>query len=113
MSGFESKTIFNAGSKPLKSGVSTSTVHPGLTFLVCLIVSAQIEAPKSPFKSSLSTEVITTCLKPIFLTACATLIGSKGSFQVGLPVLTEQNPQARVHVSPKIISVAVFLFQHS
>ena len=38
-------TIFNAGSKPLKSGVSTSTVHSGLTFLVCLIVSAQIDAP--------------------------------------------------------------------
>ena len=33
--------------------------------------------------------------------------------EIGLPVLTEQNPQALVQVSPKIIIVAVLLFQHS
>ena len=41
------------------------------------------------------------------------LIGSKLSRVVGLPVLTSQNAQALVHVSPIIIKVACFLLQHS
>ena len=39
--------------------------------------------------------------------------GSSGSFQVGLPVLTLQKPQRRVHVSPRIMNVAVPRSQHS
>ena len=39
--------------------------------------------------------------------------GSKISRSVGLPVLTSQNAQALVHVSPIIIKVACFLLQHS
>ena len=43
----------------------------------------------------------------------ATRAGSSGSFQVGLPVLTLQNPQRRVQVSPRIMNVAVPRCQHS
>src|SRR5438067_981751 len=43
----------------------------------------------------------------------ATRAGSSGSFQVGLPVLTLQNPQRRVQVSPRIMNVAVPRVQHS
>ena len=43
----------------------------------------------------------------------ATRAGSSGSFQLGLPLLTLQNPQRRVHVSPRIMKVAVPRSQHS
>ncbi len=43
----------------------------------------------------------------------ATRSGSNGSFQVGLPVLTLQNPQRRVQVSPRIMNVAVPRSQQS
>src|SRR5947209_19999301 len=46
-------------------------------------------------------------------TVRATRAGSSGSFQVGLPVLTLQNPQRRVQVSPRIMNVAVPRCQHS
>ena len=69
--------------------------------------------PKSPLRSSLSTEVITTCRNFIFFTAKAVLYGSMVSIFKGLPVLTEQNPHALVQISPKIIIVAVPRPQHS
>ncbi len=43
----------------------------------------------------------------------ATRAGSSGSFQVGRPVLTLQNPHRRVQVSPRIMNVAVPRSQHS
>ena len=43
----------------------------------------------------------------------ATRSGSSGSFHVGLPVLTLQNPQRRVQVSPRIMNVAVPRSQQS
>jgi hypothetical protein len=43
----------------------------------------------------------------------ATRAGSSGSFHVGLPVLTLQKPHRRVHVSPRIMNVAVPRCQHS
>ena len=43
----------------------------------------------------------------------ATRAGSRGSFQVGLPVWTLQKPQRRVQVSPRIMNVAVPRSQHS
>ena len=45
--------------------------------------------------------------------ASATRRGSSASSGAGRPVRTLQNEQARVHVSPMIISVACFLVQHS
>ena len=57
--------------------------------------------------------MITAWRRPIFFTDCATRSGSSGSFQVGLPVLTLQKPQRRVHVSPRIMNVAVPRSQHS
>ena len=46
-------------------------------------------------------------------TASATRRGSSSSNQVGRPVFTAQNPQARVQVSPRIMIVAVRWSQHS
>src|SRR5215210_828062 len=43
----------------------------------------------------------------------ATRSGCSGSVHVGLPVLTLQNPQRRVQVSPRIMNVAVPRSQHS
>src|ERR1700758_3683720 len=63
--------------------------------------------------SSRSTLVITACLRPIRATDRATRAGSRGSFQVGFPVLTLQKPHRRVHVSPRIMNVAVPRVQHS
>ena len=56
---------------------------------------------------------MTAWRRPIRATERATRSGSSGSFQVGLPVLTLQNPQRRVHVSPRIMKVAVPRSQQS
>ena len=56
---------------------------------------------------------MTAWRRPILATERATRSGSSGSFQVGLPVLTLQKPQRRVHVSPRIMNVAVPRSQHS
>ena len=70
-----------------------------------------IEPPS--FKSSLSTDVITACFILINLIERATFSGSSHSTVSGLPVLTPQKPQERVHIFPKIINVAVPSPQHS
>ncbi len=57
--------------------------------------------------SSRSTLVITAWRRPMRATDAATRAGSSGSFQVGLPERTLQNPQRRVQVSPRIMKVAV------
>jgi hypothetical protein len=64
-------------------------------------------------RSSRSTEVMTICSSPSLAAASATCSGSIGSTGLGMPVLTLQNAQARVQVSPRIITVACFLVQHS
>ncbi len=56
---------------------------------------------------------MTAWRRPIRATERATRSGSSGSFHVGLPVLTLQKPQRRVHVSPRIMNVAVPRSQHS
>jgi hypothetical protein len=43
----------------------------------------------------------------------ASLKGSSGSGGAGFPVLTPQNLQFRVQISPRIMNVAVPLLQHS
>ena len=68
---------------------------------------------RRPARSSLATEVTTTCSSRIFSTALATRSGSRGSFQVGLPEVTAQKRQARVQTSPRIMKVAVRFCQHS
>src|SRR5699024_599340 len=66
------------------------------------------------FKSSLATAVTTTCFNPIISTESATRSGSPQSSSFGSPVFTAQNLQPRVHVSPKIMKVAVLRsLQHS
>jgi hypothetical protein len=47
------------------------------------------------------------------LAASATRLGSSRSSSVGLPVRTAQKPQERVQTLPRIMKVAVRLFQHS
>ena len=85
---------------------------PGDVARIALIVSAKIRAPPSG-RSSRATLVTTTCSSPSAPTASATRRGSSSSNQVGRPVLTAQKPQARVHVSPRIMIVAVRWSQHS
>ena len=63
-----------------------------------------------PSTASLASIVV---LLAICTAASATLFGSIGSTARGIPVLTLQKAQARVQVSPRIITVACFLLQHS
>ena len=76
------------------------------------ITSAKCSAPPSA-RSSRSTEVMTTWLRPSLATASATFSGSCGSSAPGMPVRTLQKAQARVQVSPMIMKVACFFAQHS
>src|SRR5699024_11537912 len=88
-------------------------VHPGFFLRMARTVSAKTAAPPS-FKSSRATAVTTTCFKPMIWAESATRSGSSQSNSFGSPVLTAQKRQPRVHVSPRIINVAVFLsLQHS
>ena len=64
-------------------------------------------------RSSRSTEVMTMCSRPSLAAASATCSGSAASTARGMPVFTLQNAQARVQTSPRIITVACFLLQHS
>src|SRR5690606_95040 len=57
---------------------------------------------------------MTTCFSPMIRTDSATRIGSFQSTSLGMPVFTAQKRQPRVHVSPKIMNVAVLRsLQHS
>ena len=76
------------------------------------ITFTNCDAPPSG-RSSRSTEVTTICSRPSSAAAVATCSGSSGSTARGMPVLTLQKAQARVQVSPRIITVACFLVQHS
>lgn len=75
------------------------------------IVSAKTAAPPSG-RSSRVTEVTTTCSSANSAIAAATRRGSS-SDQAGQPVFTAQNPQARVQMSPRIMTVDVRSLQHS
>src|SRR6187401_267861 len=95
-----------------KSGVRISMVVAGVVRRSASITRTNCPAPPSA-RSSRSTEVTTMCSSPSFAAATATCSGSSGSTLRGIPVLTLQNAQARVHTSPRIITVACFLVQHS
>jgi hypothetical protein len=98
--------------EPLKSGVRTSTVHPGTRSRMRRMVIAKRVAPPSG-SSSRFTEVITTWERPMARTASATRLGSSQSMERGRPVRTAQKRQERVHTSPRIMKVAVPCPQHS
>ena len=85
---------------------------PGERSRMAVMVSAKMRDPPSG-RSSRATLVTTTCSSCMTATASATRRGSSSSNQVGRPVLTAQNPQARVQVSPRIMIVAVRWSQHS
>src|SRR5579863_4486928 len=71
------------------------------------------EAPPSS-RSSRSTMVMTTYLRPRLASPRATCSGSRPSTAPrGFPVVTAQKRQPRVHVSPRSITVAVPSVQHS
>lgn len=112
MCGLASMTSWSACQSPWKSGMSTSMDMPGHESSDFRIVSAQTAAPPSGSSSRL-TLVTTTCLRFMSASDSATRLGSSRSSVAGLPVLTLQNPQARVHVSPRIMIVATPLAQHS
>src|SRR4051812_24073402 len=105
-------TLASGMSRPWKSGVSTSTLQRGAWRRIWRMTPTKAWAPLSGM-SSRSTEVMTAWRSPMRATWRATRAGSSGSFQVGLPVLTWQKPQRRVHVSPRIMNVAVPRSQHS
>ena len=67
-SGLASNTFLYASPFLKKSGVKTSIVVLGFVFLVWFITWKKWFDPPS-FKSSLSTDVMTTCFKLNFLTA--------------------------------------------
>ena len=111
-SGLAATTVATAPSLRKKSGVSTSIVVAGHCARMARMVCAKCSAPPSG-RSSRSTEVTTTCCSPSLAVASATRSGSPGSSAPGSPVLTLQNAQARVQVSPMIMKVACFFSQHS
>src|SRR3954462_501483 len=105
-------TLASGMSTPRKSRVRISILQLGAWRRIWRMTPTNACAPLSGM-SSRSTEVMTAWRRPIRSTCRATRAGSSGSFQVGLPVLTWQNPQRRVHVSPRIMNVAVPRSQHS
>ena len=105
-------TFASGISWPWKSGVRTSTLQSGAWRRHWRMTPTNADAPLSG-RSSRSTLVITAWRRPMRATCRATRAGSSGSFHVGLPVLTLQKPQRRVHVSPRIMNVAVPRSQHS
>ena len=84
----------------------------GLAARIAWMTFTNCDAPPSG-RSSRSTEVTTMCCSPICAAASATFCGSIASTARGIPVLTLQNAQARVQVSPRIMTVACFFDQHS
>ncbi len=111
-SGASAMTRASGISSPRKSGVRTSTLQVGAWRRIWRMVAAQTPAPRSG-RSSRSTLVTTAWRRPMRATDLATRAGSSGSCHVGLPVLTLQKPQRRVHVSPRIMKVAVPRSQQS
>jgi len=95
-----------------KSGVSTSIVVCGEAARMARMTRAKCAAPPSS-RSSLSTEVMTACFRPMRATASATRAGSSSSTGPGRPVATLQKAQARVQISPRIMKVAWRRVQHS
>jgi hypothetical protein len=95
-----------------KSGVRISIVVDGVLRRSAWITRTNWLAPPSG-RSSRSTLVTTMWVSPSSAAATATCSGSSGSTGRGIPVLTLQKAQARVQVSPRIITVACFLVQHS
>src|SRR5712692_6185812 len=106
MSGPASMTVARAVQLPWKSGINTSTPNAGSRRLRWRMVAAKIAAPPSS-RSSRVTEVITTWRRLRRVTASARRIGSPQSTSPGRPVLTSQNPQLRVQVSPSNRNEAV------
>ena len=112
ISGRASHTVWMACSSPRKSPTRHSTLIPGHASWTRRMVSAQISAPPSGSSSRL-TLVITTCFSFMSARLSATRRGSSVSRTGGRPVLTLQKPHERVHVSPRIMMVAVPRLQHS
>ena len=76
------------------------------------MVCAKCSAPPSA-RSSRSTEVDRDMGQAELEGGSATCSGSAASSAPGMPVLTLQNAQARVQVSPMIMKITCFLSQHS
>ena len=89
MSGRASITIRSARSEPLKSGISTSTEVSGRRRRISVMQPANASAPPLG-RSSRSTEVMTTCARPMRSTASARRTGSSGSNAFGVPWATAQ-----------------------
>ena len=100
----------------IRSGIAQAAAERG-PIQICVANAGITEG--GPFaKTTLAQwrKMMTTNLDGVFLTfqaAMATLPGSLASSAPGRPVRTLQKAQARVQTSPRIITVACFLVQHS
>ena len=112
MSGRASATRSISSSRASKSGISSSIVVSGFNSRTARTDSAHKAAPPSG-RSSRSTDVTTQCFSPISDMERASFRGSSGSGGNGFPVAVAQNLHERVHMSPKIMKVAVRRLQHS
>src|SRR3990170_8139914 len=113
MSGLSPKTALKASGLPEKNGVSTSIKMFCMLSLKALIVKTNCAAPPS-LRSSLVTEVITTCFSFSSFAAMAMDNGSSRDGGAGLRFFpTLQKPQFLVHTSPSIRNVAVGFEKHS
>src|ERR1700683_300136 len=108
----DSTTVSTLASTPWKSGTSTSTRAGSGFALIARAVAAKCAAPPSA-RSSLSTDVTTTCGKPSRATASAIRRGSSASSGRTRPCATAQYGQLRVHTSPISMKVAVRCEKHS
>jgi hypothetical protein len=111
-SGLAATTRSSAPSLRRKSGVRISMVVAGRRRADGPDHLAKCSAPPSA-RSSRSTEVMTTWLRPIFFTALATLLRLLAVERQRHAGRTLQKAQARVQISPMIMKVACFLSQHS
>src|SRR5699024_10912570 len=111
-SGREENTSASWSGSALKSGMSSSTPVPWLTWWICRTVSAYSQAPPSS-RSSRATPVTVAYRRPMACTEAATRRGSSASNSAGLPVSIWQKSQRRVHCSPPMRNVASRSSQHS
>ncbi len=112
MSGRVSTTFARASASPAKSGTRSSTAGGGDNARRSPTTRANCPAPPSA-RSSLVTEVTTTCRQRSSDAAAATRAGSAGSGGDGIPEATLQNAHPREQTSPRMRTVAVPSPQHS
>ena len=112
ISGPASIIFFRYYDLPSKSGINVSIVIPGINFFYLS------DCFRPEFSASIGKVIPVdrsyyAMPKLKFFNCLSQPVGSSGSGGRGLPVFVAQNLQALVHISPRIMKVAVPAFQHS